>query len=68
MIPKKKQALVEFDDIESAKNLVESSQVCAPSLMCTHIESIGTKKWDLLKNETVLYCLSGVEIYCTVER
>ena len=27
LIPKKKQALVEFDDIESAKNLVESSQV-----------------------------------------
>ena len=28
LIPKKKQALVEFDDVESAKNLVESSQVC----------------------------------------
>lgn len=31
LIPKKKQALVEFDDVESAKNLVESSQVCGKS-------------------------------------
>ena len=32
LIPKKKQALVEFDDIESAKNLVESSQTSKVSI------------------------------------
>ena len=36
LIPKKKQALVEFDDVESAKNLVESSQVCDKSLIQYH--------------------------------
>ena len=33
LIPKKKQALVEFDDIESAKKLVDSSQVVYDSLL-----------------------------------